>query len=269
MPMYFKIAHQEESFVKSIFNLHLEKDISLFMDTKPSEDELKINPINIIVVNEPDEYFGLHQWVIENKHSFNVILTWSSKIINQCKNAHYISFGDSWFKPDQYEKEYDKTFSVSHLCGKLLLTYGHQLRHEILARQNEILIPKEFYYTIGDRYNIENARLGKEKVYSASGFGICIENVNRKGWFTEKIIDCFLLRTIPIYWGCSDIHDFFNINGIIKFENIDDCIEKINNLTPQYYADRLEIVEQNYNLAKTYLNFVQRIYDKLSVLNVL
>jgi len=269
MSMYFKIAHQDESFVKNIFNNHINKDISLFMDAMPSEAELKLNPINIIVINEPNEYFGLHDWVIKNHIHFTKILTWSFKVLNQCKNAEYISFGDSWFKPDQYEKEHDKTFSIAHLCGKLLLTHGHQLRHEILNRQNEIMIPKNFYYTIGDRYNIENARIGKEQVYASSGFGVCIENVNCKGWFTEKIIDCFLLKSIPVYWGCSNIHEFFNIDGIIKFENIDDCIEKINRLTPEYYIDRLEIIEENYIKAKTYLNFVQRIHDKLVYLNAL
>jgi hypothetical protein len=45
-------------------------------------------------------------------------------------------------------------------------------------------------------------------------FGVAIENVSHRGWFTEKILDCFLLKTIPIYWGCSNIEDYFNPKGI-------------------------------------------------------
>jgi hypothetical protein len=38
-------------------------------------------------------------------------------------------------------------------------------------------------------------------------------------------------------------------------------------LTPEYYADRLEIIEKNYELAKNYLGFVQRICNKMVELN--
>ena len=41
-------------------------------------------------------------------------------------------------------------------------------------------------------------------------------------FFTDKIIDCFLTGTIPIYHGCQDISDYFDIEGIIIFnENLD------------------------------------------------
>ena len=141
------------------------------------------------------------------------------------------------------------------------------MRHELLDRQNEIKIPKDFYHTIGDRNDISNARLGKEHVFGESAFGICIENFSNKGWFTEKILDCFLMRTIPVYWGCSDINDFFDSNGIIKFENVDDCIVRLNQLTPEYYVDRLEIIEKNYQSAKNYLDFAQRFHNKIVELN--
>ena len=266
--MNFFISHQEESYVRNIFKQHITSNVSLFMDRKPNNEELSINPINVIVVNEPNEYFGLHDWVIQNKNLFTYILTWNYRILNNCSNAHYIAFGDSWFLPEQYNIDRDKIFKVSHLSGKLKLSYGHHMRHELLARQNEIKIPKDFYYTIGDRHDIPNARLGKEQVFGESSFGICIENFSHKSFFTEKIIDCFLMKTIPVYWGCSDINDFFDSNGIIKFENVDDCVVKLNQLNPEYYVDRLEIIEKNYELAKNYLGFTQRIYNKMVELNI-
>jgi hypothetical protein len=266
--MNFFISHQEESYVRNIFKQHITSNVSLFMDRKPNNEELSINPINVIVVNEPNEYFGLHDWVIQNKNLFTYILTWNYRILNNCSNAHYIAFGDSWFLPEQYNIDRDKIFKVSHLSGKLKLSYGHHMRHELLARQNEIKIPKDFYYTIGDRHDIPNARLGKEQVFGESAFGICIENFSHKSFFTEKIIDCFLMKTIPVYWGCSDLDVFFDPKGIIKFENVDDCIVKLNQLTPEYYVDRMEIIEKNYELAKNYLGFTQRIYNKMVELNI-
>jgi len=40
-------------------------------------------------------------------------------------------------------------------------------------------------------------------------YSIAIENSSQKNYFTEKINDCFLLSTMPIYWGCPNILKFF------------------------------------------------------------
>jgi hypothetical protein len=36
-------------------------------------------------------------------------------------------------------------------------------------------------------------------------FCLCFDNVTLKGWITEKIFDCFVAGTIPVYWGASDV----------------------------------------------------------------
>ena len=74
--MNFFISHQEELNVRNIFKHHIDSKVSLFMDRKPSHQELSLNPINVIIVNEPNEYFGLHDWVIQNKNLFQYILTY-------------------------------------------------------------------------------------------------------------------------------------------------------------------------------------------------
>jgi hypothetical protein len=185
--------------------LHL-KDInfSLFVDDIPQKQE-DLSPINILVLTEPNEYFGMHDWAIENQNMFNVILTQSDKLLNNCSNVLYQPFGHTWFKPDQYNKEHKKEFKIAHLRGNLLKSYGHSMRHEILNRKNELKTPTKFFESYGDRYNIEEARIGKEEVFGDSQYGIAIENFSHRGFFTEKILDCFLLKTIPIYWGCSNI----------------------------------------------------------------
>ena len=201
--MKLKIAHFDEQIFKNKLQHLSHLDFSLFIETAPqSQDEL--SDINIISFQEPNEYFGLHDWVIQNKDLFNIILTQSDKVLNNCNNAIYQPFGHTWLKPDQYNKEHEKKFQLSHLCGKLNKTYGHSLRHETLARQNEFSIPLNFYDVYGDRSNIEDARLGKEFIFGDSQFGVVIENTSHRGYFTEKILDCFLLKTIPIYWGCSN-----------------------------------------------------------------
>jgi hypothetical protein len=251
-----KIFEEKLSHLKHI-------DFSLFIEELPqSQDEL--SSINIITLLEPNEYFNKHDWVIKNQHLFDVILTWNDKILNNCENAMFLPFGHTWFTPDQYEKEHKKEFKIAHLRGNLLKSYGHQMRWEILDRKNEINIPIKFFEAYGDRYNIKQAKIDKEEVFGDSMFGIAIENFSHRGFFTEKILDCFLLKTIPIYWGCSNIGDFFNKEGIIKFEESDDFIYIANKLTEEYYHSKKDVIEENYQLALKYVNYEQNVIDKIT-----
>lgn len=237
-------------------------DFTLFVDEIPRVQS-DLSSINIIALQEPNEYFQLHDWVIKNQHLFSFILTWDDKVLNTCENAMYLPFGHTWFKPNQYETPKLKKFEVSHLCGKLNRTYGHGLRHELLERKDEISIPTNFYHTYGDRNNIEDARLGKEKIFGFSEFGVAIENVCHRGYFSEKILDCFLMRTIPFYWGCSNIDQFFNTDGIIKFNNIDDLIYIANQLDQNYYKSKEKVIKENWIKAQEYVDYEQNIANRI------
>lgn len=240
-------------------------NFSLFIDDVPKSQE-DLSEINIISMLEPNEYFGLHDWTIQNKNLFNVILTWSDKVLNSCEQATFFPFGSTWMKPEQYEQQKPKKFEIAHLSGVLNKSYGHNMRHEIIERQNEFNIPVNFHKTIGDRHNLDDARLGKETVFGNSQMGIAIENFSHRGFFSEKLIDCFLMRTIPIYWGCSNIGDFFNINGIIQFKNVDDLIYKFKDIEFNYY-DFYELhrpyIEKNYQTALQYIDYEQNLLNKV------
>jgi len=251
-----------EKFFKDIENVNF----SFFMDDVPKSQE-DLSSINIITLQEPNEYFGLHDWVIQNKQLFSIILTWDDKVLNNCENAIFLPFGNCWIEIDK--DPIPKKFQVAHLCGQLLKTYGHSLRHELLARKNEIKIPTKFYDVYGDRYNFEDAKRGKKEIFGDAMFGVDIENTYHRGYFTEKIMDCFLLKTIPIYWGCSNITDFFNKKGIIKFDNVDDFIYISNQLTEDYYNQNIEAIEENYQIALKYMNeeeYGARIANKIKEL---
>jgi len=263
MKIFTKFFHTE-TFEEKALNLK-DIDFSLFVDDVPKKQE-DLSSINIMVLAEPNEYFGFHDWTIQNKDLFSIILTWDDKILNTCDNAVFLPFGHTWFKSNQYEKHHQKEFKIAHLCGELLKSYGHQMRHEILARENEIISPTKFYKTIGDRHNLEDARIGKEIVFADSQFGVAIENFSHRGWFSEKILDCFLLKTIPIYWGCSNIGDFFNKEGIIEFGNIDDFIYIINELDGNYYNFKKEVIEENYQKALPYVDYEQTIINKITAI---
>ena len=192
--------------------------------------------------------------------------TWNSPKLGLNKGWLTIElpFGHTWFKKDQYIKTHPKEFKIAHLCGKLLKTYGHSLRHEILARENELTNPTKFYDVYGDRYNIEEARIGKEEIFGNVQYGVAIENVSHRVYFSEKILDCFLLKTIPIYWGCTNISDYFNKDGVIKFGNVYYFIYITNKLDKDFYNTKKEIIEENYQLALKYVDYEKNIINKIT-----
>jgi hypothetical protein len=253
-----------EKFIHTFESLK-EINFSFFADYIPTHEELNINPINVFAHAEINEYFGHHDWIIENQNYFSIILTWSDRVLNNCENAIYLPFGTTWLKPHQYEKNYPKYFQASHVRGDLFKTYGHSLRFEYHNRsQNELKIPFKSWEVAGDKKNIETCAEAKCELFGDSQFGVVIENASYRGYFTEKIIEMFLFKTIPVYWGCSDIEDFFNIDGIITFNNVDDAIFKLNNLDENYYNDRLEAIEENHNIAKQYLFYDQNAFHKIT-----
>ncbi len=61
-------------------------------------------------------------------------------------------------------------------------------------------------------------------------FSLAMENVSHKGYCTEKIIESFEAGTIPIYWGDTDIAEYFNERAFInchKFTSINEIIDEI------------------------------------------
>ena len=60
-------------------------------------------------------------------------------------------------------------------------------------------------------------------------YTIAAENYIDKDYFTEKIIDAFLSLSMPIYYGCPNITDYFPKESMIRVDlnNREESLEKI------------------------------------------
>ena len=73
--MKLKIKHFDAKVFESKMDHLKDVNFTLFVDDIPqSQDDL--TDINVLVLQEPNEYFGLHDWAIKNKDLFSLILTW-------------------------------------------------------------------------------------------------------------------------------------------------------------------------------------------------
>ena len=97
-----------------------------------------------------------------------------------------------------------------------------------------------------------------------------IENAQEPDYFTEKLLDCFICGTIPIYWGAPNISHYFNVDGMVicnDLAELQGAIEAIlkGNVGSKPLVDPA-IIEHNYNAALAYSNLPKRIAH--TILNI-
>jgi len=85
-------------------------------------------------------------------------------------------------------------------------------------------------------------------VIGSHKFMICCENTKMETYSTEKIVNPYLARTIPIYWGSHNIKNIFNIDSMLFLEDeTEESFEKLIN----------KIIELD-NDDQKYLEFINR-----------
>jgi hypothetical protein len=83
-------------------------------------------------------------------------------------------------------------------------------------------------------------------------------------YFSEKLIDCFLCKSIPIYYGCNNIKNYFNTDGMILINDFDDFLLKVNKLDESFYNSKKEVIDENYFKALKWVDYGKRIISKIN-----
>jgi hypothetical protein len=96
-------------------------------------------------------------------------------------------------------------------------------------------------------------------------FSLTIENSKFDYYFTEKLMDTFMTGTVPIYWGCPSIGDFFNLDGMIIVDNLEDIDRALNQISIEKYNSMLPAITDNFNRAKEFLIAEDWIYNNTQI----
>jgi len=159
------------------------------------------------------------------------------------EKAKFVPFGGGWIKQRNFGIK-PKNKLVSMIYSNKKQFEGHRLRHEIAEKYSD----KIDLFGNGSPRPVVN----KEEALSSYMYTIVIENIADKNYFTEKIIDPMLLGTVPIYWGCPNIENFFMKNGMLKFETIEDFDKLFDGLNKSLYNSMKIPIDINFNAAKEY-----------------
>lgn len=184
-----------------------------------------------------------YKFIEDNHFLFDKIFTHSEKILSSVPNSYILPIGGCHLDEDEIRLNNEKTKLVSMMFSNKNFAPGHNLRHTIANKL------KNFIDVMGSGVN----GLHVKKVESCRDykFSVVVENFKDGYYFTEKIIDCFLTGTIPIYYGTNKISEFFNRDGILTFDTLEDLeklIENVNFLN-SFYRERNKEIVQNFEKA--------------------
>ena len=164
---------------------------------------------------------------------YKKLFTHNKRIANLHENFVLVDPGfPSWIETP---KIHEKNKLVSMITSTKNFTEGH--RHRI-AWVNKLQGTLDLF---GRNHNpIEN----KEEGLSDYMFSVSLENDNTV--YTEKILDCFLTGTVPVYWGSEEVKTIFNDDGIIWIDN-NFTVEL---LSEELYISKQEAIKENFEIAK-------------------
>lgn len=230
---------------------------------------------NILICGEPPTVIPFNYMKIFHLF-FKKVYTWNDDLVDDKKYfkfyppKHTIGINTP---PKQFKEKKFLTLINANKSPfypfELLSSFGKELYSERVKAIDffEKIIPEDFYlYGRGwnkpRKFDLKDIVLGfkkkstykgelkfddKIKVLSNFKYCICFENLTGvPGYITEKLFDCFKAKSVPIYWGASDIEKYIPKDCFIDFRDFASYEDLLNFLTSidekryNFYIENIE-----------------------------
>lgn len=246
-------AYQESQYIEYVRGLMEFDGVTIFTDShinEPIVDEVK-SRYKVGWLREP---YCLHpetyDRAIQNAYKFSFILTYFEPLLSGSPYTHpngaglfrFAPYAGTWIDQRDWGIR-PKSKLCSMLIGSKMSTEGHRIRHEIADMVEREGYPVDFYGVRGEPVNYGQET--KYKVLADYHFSIVTETCREDNLFTEWLIDCLALGTIPIFWGAPNIHQFFDPKGILQFDTVDRLEKILTGLSVEQWVSRLSHVYLN------------------------
>jgi hypothetical protein len=259
-------------------------DWSKFVD--PTEDTIIYNDVftvdndnrserKIFFNLEPESIIPTQEYILKNYNKFSHIITFNQTVLDKCgKRGIKYLYGTTWIS----EKDYNnidliaKQYKISIMTGSKCMTVGHSFRIQLYQKQQAFSkFPITFWRSSAGQPLPElnpgnNPLLGRDSsskinMLATYQFHICIENSRQLNYFTEKLIDCLITKTIPIYYGCPNIAEYFDTTGwiILEDESPSSLFKALMTLDFNYYMKHIDTINKNYEECKKYIDIYKNI----------
>lgn len=191
-----------------------------------------------LMLTEPRAHRGLHMRLLAlGAGRFHRLLTFDERML-RLPNARYCTFAVTWV-PEWDRLDTTKTRMLSIIAsGKNRLT-GHRLRHRMARWLQRAGIEADL---LGRAYRPIGTKAEGLAPYR---YSLVIENSREPGYFTEKLIDAFACRCVPVYWGAPDIGRWFDPGGMIICTSEAELRAAVSGLSEADHAARMPALEEN------------------------
>ena len=179
-----------------------------------------------------------------NFKKFKRVITFHRGLLNTLPNAvEGLMGGCHIHEPDIYQ--HPKSKLVSMVASSKDSTAGHKFRCSVANRLQGSV----------DLFGRGRARplVNKADGLRDYAFSVAVENCRVPDYFSEKLIDCFLTATVPIYWGVPSIGNWFNLDGILRFDTEEEAARIVGGLTMDQYLKMLPAVTDNFQRAQRFI----------------
>ena len=282
------ICNHEPSFFTDTESIHYIKNLSPGGDLEVNENDtvmytdlfltsdMKGKKNIAILIESPEYHRPQYEYASANNNKFDLVLTFDKRLLDRGENFKLNLYGTSWLH-DSYINLWDKSKLNSMIVSNRAMTSGHHFRRTVadyiskntptvdIYGPDYMFLPRMATRAFEPDHTCRHITNGKINALKDYMFSVTIENSKQDYYFTEKLIDCFLTGTVPIYYGCPSIGNFFNINGIIVIDSMEDIIRILPTITVDLYNQMKPYIEENYKTAQKYKTFV---FNEEAILDV-
>jgi hypothetical protein len=193
-----------------------ECDYLVILDYPKHDFEIKVNKENIIhlALEPPNEVSKYRQYSNKAvKYIYNQCHTNNSNILSHGALPWHIDKDYDFLKRLNYS-DISKEDKIVWITSNQRTSKGHNARMNYLEKIKDL--PFVDLYGRGIR-PIES----KWEALKSAKYAIAYENSQNDFYWTEKIADCFLSYTMPIYFGCNAIDNYFPKDSFIQLDPTD------------------------------------------------
>lgn len=212
---------------------------------------IKENAIALICESEailPNTYNNILK--CGHLHKFKYIFTHNEFLLENYPNTKFCPAGGVWAGSNFAGGELgdlNKSKLCSIVSSSKKMCQLHDVRHTLAWYL------KNNYPTIDVYGDDFGGWVPINKTLEDYRYSIVIENAISKYFFTEKILNCFATKTIPIYLGATKISDFFDDFGIIQCNNVKEIFSALDNISEDDYNLRYQAILNNFNRVQKYI----------------
>lgn len=187
------------------------------------------SPVKLGWLHEPPELIpDVYRLIDARLPDLNAVLTYHPDLLGR-DGFVFMPYAGCWIDRAEWCLQH-KTRLCSMLVGAKTATSGHRLRQ---ACAEAVAGRVDFYGVRGEPTDYSPAT--KLRVNSTYAFSVVTETQMLGNLFTEWLLDCFAVGTIPVYAGAPNLGEFFDARGVLAFETPEQCAALVAGLSWDLY----------------------------------